>query len=520
MKKRGMLLLTLSIILATSLVFAAHVITISDGSSSFDFNEDTTSLYNISVNNTDTLAGANISEVNITLPSAFNFTFDTNDTSVGTHTFTNTSTVLSWLNDGLVMNLTVNNFWFNATASPGHYNITVDTTNSSGTSSTNLSVTINETTPIISYASPSEVDGANLSQDYIEMNITADSNSSIDTITVRLYNSSDDQINSSTSSTSPLYINFSNLSEGTYKVNATVNNSLGNENSASTRTILLDTTLPSVAASENSDTQTSLNISITVTESGSGINGACTTDRSGASVSGTGNSQEISESSLSCGTSYTYEITCIDYAGNSGSVNESFSTDGCSSSSSSGGGSSSSISKKIYSLTEEQFAEGFTRELEKDDGFKFEIDNEDHFATVEKVETDEVSFLVNSTPITFILKSGENKRVDVDDSGFYDIKITLESISGNKANVTIIKNNEKVSAEDLAADTGTTDTTNGTIDLTNETIPTNTTAGGAEEEKGKSAGKVLLTIFIIIIIIFIVLGFFFYRRKKRRMEGY
>jgi hypothetical protein len=131
-------------LLSMILVLAAHIIT----PTTANVNEDVSTLYNITVNNTDTEATANITQVNVTLPPTFTFVADTNETSAGAHSFTNTSTVLSWLNEsGLIMNLTSHTFFFNATAStPGTYNISVYTVNASGVFNTNISVTVNDTT--------------------------------------------------------------------------------------------------------------------------------------------------------------------------------------------------------------------------------------------------------------------------------------------------------------------------------------------------------------------------------------
>ena len=64
----------------------------------------------------------------------------------------------------------------------------------------------------------------------------------LNTTMIWLYNSSNVLINSSNSSSSPLFINFTNLADGTYHINASANDSTGNVNSTTTRSILLDTT--------------------------------------------------------------------------------------------------------------------------------------------------------------------------------------------------------------------------------------------------------------------------------------
>lgn len=137
--------------------FALAVVLVNGGGTAFSsVNESSVAVYNFSVNNTH--ATENISEVNVTLPVGFVFVLDSNATDAGTHTFSNTTLVLSWANDPLVQNLSLQYFWFNATSSStaGDYNITITASNSTGVFETqNLTVTVNDTTaPQVTVNSP------------------------------------------------------------------------------------------------------------------------------------------------------------------------------------------------------------------------------------------------------------------------------------------------------------------------------------------------------------------------------
>ena len=92
--------------------------------------------------------------------------------------------------------------------------------------------------PTISFVAPTETSGDSLGRNYIQVNVTA-SDTNLDKIIIRLYNSSSDLINSSTTSTSPNFINFTGLSAGTYFFNATANDTANNENSTATRNVSL-----------------------------------------------------------------------------------------------------------------------------------------------------------------------------------------------------------------------------------------------------------------------------------------
>ncbi|MBI2451559.1 hypothetical protein HYV50_00605 [Candidatus Pacearchaeota archaeon] len=111
----------------------------------------------------------------------------------------------------------------------------------------NVTFTVDTTAPTANYVSPTENSGVARNRDYIEVNVTAsDSGVGLDSILIRLYNSSQNQINSSTTS-SPNYINFSGLSDGLYFYNTTANDTLNNKVDLTTRNITLDRTFPLIS---------------------------------------------------------------------------------------------------------------------------------------------------------------------------------------------------------------------------------------------------------------------------------
>ena len=100
----------------------------------------------------------------------------------------------------------------------------------------------------------------NKSQNYIIFNVTAfDTN--LNNITSYIYNSTHlVSINSST--LSPLFTNFSGLPNGNYLLNATANDTFGNTNSTATINVTLDTVLPLIDFTSNTNA-TGTNISRT-----------------------------------------------------------------------------------------------------------------------------------------------------------------------------------------------------------------------------------------------------------------
>ncbi len=99
--------------------------------------------------------------------------------------------------------------------------------------------------PLINFTAPTPLDNSYLIQDYIPVNVTAfDKN--LKNITIYLYYGNGTLIDNVTNISSPVFNNFTGLLDSTYIINATAYDT--GENSASTgnRTIILDTTPPSI----------------------------------------------------------------------------------------------------------------------------------------------------------------------------------------------------------------------------------------------------------------------------------
>jgi len=103
-------------------------------------------LFNFTVNNTN--SSENITQVNITLPTNFNFIGNSNSTTASDTSFSNTTQLLTWDNTtaiGFITNDTAQYFSFNTsvTSTAGAYNFTVNTTDTSGTSNeSNVSISV------------------------------------------------------------------------------------------------------------------------------------------------------------------------------------------------------------------------------------------------------------------------------------------------------------------------------------------------------------------------------------------
>ncbi|MBN2330998.1 MAG: hypothetical protein JXC85_04220 [Candidatus Aenigmarchaeota archaeon] len=97
--------------------------------------------------------------------------------------------------------------------------------------------------PTIQYEAATTSAG-NYSADYLYANVSAN-DTLLDTITIFLYNSTA-LVNKTMSVSSPFFQNFTGLPNDFYYLNATANDSVGNEAPAATRTMVLDTAQPSI----------------------------------------------------------------------------------------------------------------------------------------------------------------------------------------------------------------------------------------------------------------------------------
>tara|TARA_Y100000034_G_scaffold133771_1_gene200247 strand:+ start:198 stop:1925 length:1728 start_codon:yes stop_codon:yes gene_type:complete len=86
------------------------------------------------------------------------------------------------------------------------------------------------------------------------------------------------------------------------------------------------------------------------------------------------------------------------------------------------------ISFSPKSISEEDFSQGTNFELKESKEVKFNLDEEVHTIKVDSVSDNSVSLTIQSNPIKVDLNIGEEKKFDLDNDGFYDIKIKLNNI--------------------------------------------------------------------------------------------
>lgn len=290
-------------------------------------------------------------------------------------------------------------------------------------------------------------------------------------------------------------INTTYLADGQYYITSYTNDSLGNLNKTSMILVRFDNTAPSIdSLTKTSSSTNSITLAVAITESGSGVQ-ACTCDRTTASVTGGGNAWTITESPLQGGTSYTYSVTCTDYAGlTSGLLSITTSTETGSGTTTGGGGGARGTT---YTVSKEQFEEGYTKAIGTSDKIKVSVSSVDHQISVSTVTSTTATITISSTPQTATLSVGDTRKFEVTGDTFYDMSVKLNSIANNKASLTVKSIHEEITAETTA-----------------EEEEKEAAAGEVKEEELAKGKNLVWIILIIAVVVIAIIAYIVYKKKR------
>jgi hypothetical protein len=294
------------------------------------------------------------------------------------------------------------------------------------------------------------------------------------------------------------------LVEDTYywKVNAT---NLSHSGLSSTYSVNVgDVTYPIISSVSSTPTNVSATITWTTNEyTNSSIN-------SGTSVSlGTNDfnsalaiSHSFSLSDLTASTSYYYNVTSCDYAGNCNTTSHSFTTSDnptATTTSPGGGIATPSFWKNTFIINNNEFTEGVTKQLQKTHRMKIKVNNKFHHVGVVDLTETEATINISSETIQVKLNVGEDAKVDVTEDNFYDVYVILNSISDGKADITIRSINEEIPEESDS--------------------PIETTGEVTEKEEIIEESKNIIPIVIGAIVLILILGIVGFVIYKKRQEN-
>ncbi|MBU1103002.1 MAG: hypothetical protein KJ600_00395 [Nanoarchaeota archaeon] len=367
--------------------------------------------------------------------------------------------------------------------------------------------------PLISYDGAT-AHGANVSSIFVNVSVTEINEANI---TFKLFYTNHTVVNTTVYTDASRSVTWSGMADGGYYYNATIVDYGNNKNYTSTRTVLLDGTAPVVAppTKSSSSTKTQVVMDVAITESGSNISGSCGVNGySSVTVGGSGtNAQTITLTGFSCGQSNSFIVSCTDRAGNTGSsASTTISTDACSGGGGSGGGGTPSLSpstvvwKTTYTEDDKPLnekASGVTKALGKEQRVKLKVTGETHYVGVVDIVGDLATVEVSSDPQEATLSVGETKKFEIDDDDYYDINIMLNSISNNKAEITISYVHELIPEQVVPEEPVGSDD--------DEVVLGEDEDLGGEEGAG-AAGTWIITIIILVVVAAVIA---YYLSKKK-----
>ncbi len=483
--------------------------------------EDLNFQVNISINNTNVYAaaGSNATELNITLPSGVSFVAASNGTAGAYITsvyFSNTSTVLSWYNETFIANTSgteniTSYFWatLNATT-PGIHNLTVTVMNASGAFNlSNITIYVNDTTApsAVTWAAATFANYSNMSRTSIVANVSITDNARafevagfLGDINVSVYNADHVIVTSSVNtsrSKSNFYVNLSNATgfpDGVYYLNVTnLSDSHNNTNVSSQgflRKITLDTTAPSISS-----------FSCTPGEDineGEVVTCTCLVTDITSSFAGSGVKTTTYNTSMDTTNTGTRVEYCVaeDWAGNNETTSLSFeiySSGAAPNGGGSSGGSGTPTYTKTVVVSDEQLETGHSAAFKAKERARVKVSGVNHYVGVDTVSASTVRITVSSTPQEATLSIGDERKFDVNADGTYDLSVTLNSITGTNADLTIKAISEAVTVATEAAQADAD---------TAATEAAGTPAGGDDvvEEASKT------WIWIVVVVVVLIIG--------------
>ena len=176
----------------------------------------------------------------------------------------------------------------------------------------------------------------------------------------------------------------------------------------------------------------------------------------------------------------------------------------------SSGGGSFINANAFWSLThltnENEFKQGFTKELKVKERVKILIDKKEHFVGVISVGSNSAVINVSSTPQQANLEVGKEKKFDVNNDNYYDLSVGLNSIvvknGVNKASISVKSIYEKIIIEQEPQKDIVSDIKESIDDF-------------MDSNTGKSGGIWIAVIIVILIGIAIVIYFLFFKKSKK-----
>jgi len=226
------------------------------------------------------------------------------------------------------------------------------------------------------------------------------------------------------------------IAEGNYVAKFWCNDTANNVNNSELVNFTIDTTNPSVSHA----------CSPTTISFGGKVTCTCSISDAGTGINPTFTVSPQYPTTQLYGTQTT-TCSATDYAGNSASSAVTYYVIG----GGGGGGASSGVGGyQGYDNTFVEDAKEFseireiTRSLSKKDRMRIKIDTQAHYIGVKELTGTSATIEVSSTPQEVVFNIGDENKFDVTEDGYYDLKVKLNSIESEKADITIKSIHEKI----------------------------------------------------------------------------
>ncbi len=309
-------------------------------------------------------------------------------------------------------------------------------------------------------------------------------------------------------------INWTGLPAGNYTYNYTVVDLATNSNTSLTRSIILDTTAPTITiegpANLTTDTD-GINFTYNVSDLHPVTN--CTLFIAGSKAQvDTSITRNVTQSflnlSLPVSDSLQWFVTCMDNSSNKGNssvyIVDTNTTAAATATTSSSSTSSSSNTFSVGELTSE-----YEKTLERGEKVSFDLDGEEYKIKLSLINDDGTAAVYSyTTKETYDLDEGDSINLDLDEDGEYDVTVTCKKIDGSTATLVIDLYSEATEVE--------------TVEDTEEEEEEETLAEAEEVELGaeedaeveETGSKWWLWTIIAVVIVIIAGVVIFFQRKK------
>jgi hypothetical protein len=138
---------------------------------------------------------------------------------------------------------------------------------------------------------------------------------------------------------------------------------------------------------------------------------------------------------LSASTTYNYNLTYCDKAGNCNLTEQSFRTSDAPIIKSSGGGGGGGATQT--KITEAQLSQGYSKKYNIGERVSFVSRGQNHSLQLNKIINNSVNITFRSEPVNLIIQNGEEKKINLTSAEYYDLYIKIENVTKYNANITL-----------------------------------------------------------------------------------